>query len=414
MGIVVQKYGGTSVGDPERIKRVAKRVIEYRKSGSMVVAVVSALGDTTDKLIELAKQITDSPPDREMDMLLSTGEQVSIALLAMAIKSMGWDVISLTGAQVGILTNKVHTKAKIMEVSCKRLKKELNEGKIVIVAGFQGVTCDNEITTLGRGGSDTTAVAVAAALKADVCEIYTDVDGVYTTDPRMVPEARKLDVITYDEMLEMASLGAGVLQPRAVEFAKLNNVVLHVRSSFNYNEGTIVKGEKEVSDSGIHREKEMVVTGVAYDLNTARIGLFDVPDRPGIAKKIFTALAEKNINVDMIIQGATRNGRTDISFTVAEDDADKAVEVMKEAAEEIGISNVSCDKDVAKVSIVGAGMITNPGVAAAMFQALADENINIHMISTSEIKVSCIINKKDTEKAVRSIHKKFNLEGNDL
>jgi len=412
MGIVVQKYGGTSVGNPERIKRVAKRIIECRKAGNMVVAVVSALGDTTDKLIELAKQITDSPPEREMDMLLSTGEQVSIALLAMAIKSMGWDVISLTGAQVGILTNNVHTKAKIIEVSCERLKKELNEGKIVIVAGFQGVTCDNEITTLGRGGSDTTAVAVAAALKADVCEIYTDVDGVYTTDPRMIPEARKLDVITYDEMLEMASLGAGVLQPRAVEFAKLNNVVLHVRSSFNYNEGTIVKGEKEVSDSGIHREKEMVVTGVAYDLNTARIGLFDVPDKPGIAKKIFTALAEKNINVDMIIQGATRNGRTDISFTVAEDDADKALEVMKEIVEEIGISGVSCDKDVAKVSIVGAGMITNPGVAAAMFQALADENINVQMISTSEIKVSCIINKKDTEKAVKSIHKKFNLEGN--
>ncbi|NLO89854.1 MAG: aspartate kinase [Clostridia bacterium] len=413
MGIVVQKYGGTSVGDPEKIKRVAKRIVEYRKAGNMVVAVVSAMGDTTDKLIELAKQITDAPPDREMDMLLSTGEQISIALLAMAIKSMGWDVVSLTGAQVGILTNKVHTKARIMEVSVKRLQKELNEGKIVIVAGFQGVTCDNEITTLGRGGSDTTAVAVAAALRADVCEIYTDVDGVYTTDPRIVPEARYLDIITYDEMLEMASLGAGVLQPRAVEFAKLNNVVLHVRSSFNNNEGTIVKGEKEVIDNGIHREEDMVVTGVAYDLNTARIGLFDVPDRPGIAKKIFTALAENNINVDMIIQGATRNGRTDISFTVAEDDADKAVEVMQKTAEEIGINGVSCDKEVAKVSIVGAGMITNPGVAAAMFQALADEDINIHMISTSEIKVSCIVNKKDTEKAVKSIHKKFNLERND-
>jgi len=411
MGIVVQKYGGTSVGSPERIKKVARRVIECKEAGNRVVAVVSALGDTTDKLIELAKQVTDSPPEREMDMLLSTGEQVSIALLAMAVKSLGHEVISLTGAQVGILTDNVHTKAKIMEVSSERLLKEINEGKIVIVAGFQGVTIDNEITTLGRGGSDTTAVAIAAALKADVCEIFTDVDGVYTTDPRLVPEARKLPVITYDEMLEMASLGAGVLQPRAVEFAKLNNVVLHVRSSFNYSEGTLVKGDKEVKDKNIRMERDMVVTGVAYDLNTARIGLFDVPDRPGIAKKIFTALAEKNINVDMIIQGATRNCITDISFTVAEDDARKAVEVMEDVARDIGISKVTCDKNVAKVSIVGAGMITNPGVAAAMFQALADEDINIHMISTSEIKVSCIIDKNETEKAVKSIHRKFNLEG---
>ena len=409
MGIVVQKYGGTSVGDPEKIKNVARRVVRCKEAGNRVVTVVSAMGHTTDHYVELAAQITDKPPEREMDMLLSTGEQVSIALLAMAINSMGHDVISLTGGQAGIHTNKVHTKARITEVSSERLLKELDQGKIVIVAGFQGVTIDNEIATLGRGGSDTTAVALAAALNADVCEIFTDVDGVYTTDPRMIPEARKLSVVTYDEMLELASLGAAVLQPRAVEFGKIHNVVLHVRSSFNDHQGTIVKGVKEVSCGCSQMEQDIVVTGVAYDLNTARIGLFNVPDRPGVAQRIFTALAEKNINVDMIIQGSMRNGNNDISFTVAKDDVKLALEVMEAVAKEMGIEKIACNQEVSKISIVGAGMITNPGVAAMMFQALAEENINIHMISTSEIKVSCIIDKNETEKAVKAVHRKFNL-----
>ena len=409
MAIVVQKYGGTSVGDTDKIKNVARRVVSYKEQGHQVVTVVSAVGHTTNELVEMARQITDNPPEREMDMLLSTGEQISISLLAMAIKTLGYDVISLTGAQVGIRTNKVHTKARIMEVSSERLKKELDAGRIVIVAGFQGVTIDNEITTLGRGGSDTTAVAVAAALNADVCEIYTDVDGVFTTDPRMLPEARKLSQITYDEMLELASLGAGVLQPRAVEFGKIHEVVLHVRSSFNDNEGTIVKGVKDVSHCS-QMEQDIVVTGVAYDLNTARIGLFNVPDRPGVAQRVFSALAQKAINVDMIIQGTMQDGRNDISFTVATDDVKAALEVVDIMDKEMGFERIACDQNVSKVSIVGAGMITNPGVAAMMFEALAEENINIHMISTSEIKVSCIIDKDDTEKAVKSIHKKFHLE----
>ena len=409
MGIVVQKYGGTSVGDTDKIKNVARRIVGYKENGHQVVTVVSAVGHTTDELVRMAHEITDNPPEREMDMLLSTGEQISISLLAMAIKALGHDVISLTGAQVGIRTNKVHTKAKIMEVSSDRLKKELDAGRIVIVAGFQGVTLDNEITTLGRGGSDTTAVAVAAALRADVCEIFTDVDGVYTTDPRMVPEARKLSQITYDEMLELASLGAGVLQPRAVEFAKIHDVVIHVRSSVNDNEGTFVKEGKDVSCGCSQMEQDIVVTGVAYDLNTSRIGLFNVPDKPGVAQRIFSALAQESINVDMIIQGTMRDGSNDISFTVATDDLKAALEVMDVVSKELGVEKVACDQNVSKVSIVGAGMITNPGVAAMMFEALAEENINIHMISTSEIKVSCIIDKDETEKAVKSIHKKFNL-----
>ena len=412
MGIVVQKYGGTSLGSTEKIKNVARRVVRYKEQGNQVVTVVSALGHTTDQLVQMAKEITDNPPEREMDMLLSTGEQISISLLAMAIKAMGHDVISLTGAQAGIVTDNVHTKAKIMEVSSDRLKRELDAGRIVIVAGFQGVTIDNEITTLGRGGSDTTAVAVAAALRADVCEIFTDVDGVFTTNPHMVPEARKLSEITYDEMLELASLGAGVLQPRAVEFGKIHKVPIHVRSSLNDNQGTIVKEANEMNHGG-QMEQDIVVTGVAYDLNTARIGLFNVPDKPGVAYKIFSALAVRNINVDMIVQGTMRDGSNDISFTVAKDDVKAALETIEVVSKEINIEKAVCDENVSKVSIVGAGMITNPGVAAMMFEALAEENINIHMISTSEIKVSCIIDKEETEKAVKAIHKKFNL-GDEL
>ncbi|GAW93248.1 aspartate kinase [Calderihabitans maritimus] len=406
MALVVQKYGGSSVADAEKIRRVARRVVECYKKGNQVVVVVSAMGDTTDELISKAREVTENPPDREMDMLLATGEQQSIALLAMAIQALGYPVISLTGPQAGILTDNVHTKAKILEVSSDRLLKELGEGKIVIVAGFQGITMDNEITTLGRGGSDTTAVAIAAALKADVCEIFTDVDGVFTADPRLVPSARKLSRISYDEMLELASLGALVLQPRAVEFAKQYHVRLHVRSSFNYNEGTIVE---EVSDM----EKEMVVSGVAHDLNVAKITVFDVPDRPGIACRLFSALARESINVDMIVQSQMRNEINNISFTIGKDDLRKAVGIIERIKGEIGASGFSYDDSVAKVSIVGAGMITNPGVAARMFEALAEEDINIQMISTSEIKVSCIIDAQEIQKAVLALHKKFGLEAKE-
>lgn len=400
--LVVQKYGGTSVANPERIRKVARRVVDMHRQGHQMIVVVSAMGDTTDELIELVKEITDDPPEREMDMLLSTGEQVSIALLAMAIKAIGEDVISLTGPQVGIKTDNIHSKARIIDVDTTRLKKELNDGKIVVVAGFQGVNQANDITTLGRGGSDTTAVALAAAMKADICEIYTDVDGVYTTDPRVVPEARKLDTITYDEMLELAHLGAVVLHPRAVECAKLYNIPIHVRSSFNYNLGTIVK---EVSDM----EKDMVVTGVAHDLNVSKIGIFDVPDKPGIAYKIFNALAQKSINVDMIIQSAERNQVNSISFTVSQNDLKRTLEIVEQIKDDVGYKSYTYDQDVAKVSIVGAGMISNPGVAAMMFEALANENINIEMITTSDIKISCIIKKNLAEKAVKALHKKFGL-----
>ncbi|MGB9886376.1 MAG: aspartate kinase [Moorellales bacterium] len=402
MGLVVQKYGGTSVANAERIKNVAARVAQYYREGHQLVVVVSARGDTTDELIALAKEISPRPPERELDMLLATGEQQSIALVAMAIQELGLPVISLTGPQVGILTDNAHTKARILNVSSERLNAELAKGRIVIVAGFQGVTINNEITTLGRGGSDTTAVAVAAALKADLCEIYTDVDGVYTADPRVVPEARKLRTVSYDEMLEMASLGAQVLQPRAVEFAKQYGVKLHVRSSFNYTEGTIVQ---EVGSM----EKEIVVTGVAHDRNVAKIGIFGVPDRPGVACRLFSALAQERVNVDMIVQSAMRDERNDISFTVGKDDLPKAVDIVARVKEEIGAQGYVYDDGVAKVSIVGAGMITNPGVAARMFEALAEEGINIEMISTSEIKVSCIIRVEETEKAVRALHRKFGL-----
>lgn len=403
MALIVQKYGGTSVNGPERVKNVARRVVDTRRAGNDVVVVVSAPGDMTDDLIAMAHAISPNPPAREMDMLLATGEQTSIALMAMAIHELGEPVISLTGPQVGILTDNVHTKARILDVCCDRLRQELKQGKIVIVAGFQGKTEDNEITTLGRGGSDTTAVAVAAALKADVCQIYTDVDGVYTADPRIVPKARKLPVISYDEMLELASLGAQVLQPRSVEFAKQNNVVLEVRSSFNYNEGTLVKEVAEM-------ERKMVVSGVAGDRNVARIALHDVPDRPGIAKALFVALAKESINVDMIVQSAMRDGINDIAFTVGRDDLQKAVAVTEKVRAEIGASKVTFNDKVAKVSIVGAGMITNPGVAADMFACLAEEGINIHMISTSEIKISCIIDEEHLTRAVQALHTRFGLD----
>lgn len=402
--LVVQKYGGSSVASPERIRRVAQRVVDLRRQGDDVVVVVSAMGDTTDELISLVKKITDNPPEREMDMLLSTGEQVSIALLAMAINKLGEKVISLTGPQVGILTNDVHTKARIVEIKTGRLKEELAAGQVVVVAGFQGMNTFNDITTLGRGGSDTTAVALAAALKADLCEIFTDVDGVFTADPRLVPDARKLPFVSYDEMLELAHLGAAVLHPRSVECAKIYGIPLHVRSSFNHNLGTIIK---EVDGM----EKALLVTGIAHDLNVAKIGLFDVPDRPGIAWTIFQALADENVNVDIIIQSAMRNGVNDISFTVAQSDLKKALAVVEKVQHRVKAGGYTYDENVAKVSIVGAGMVSNPGVAAMMFDALARENINLEMISTSEIKLSCIIKASEAAKAVRALHRRFSPSG---
>ncbi|AEG61140.1 aspartate kinase [Desulforamulus ruminis] len=398
--LVVKKFGGSSVGDPERIKRVARRVVEEHQKGNQVVVAVSAMGDTTDDLISLMKQVTNNPPEREMDMLLSTGEQISIALLAMAIRDLGSDVVSLTGGQVGIYTDDVHTKAKILRIETGRVREELNQGRVVVVAGFQGVNPDGDITTLGRGGSDTTAVALAAALRADVCEIFTDVDGVYTTDPRVVPEARKLSHISYDEMLELASLGAQVLHPRSVELAKQYGIPLHVRTSFNHMEGTIVEEAPDM-------ENAPVVSGVAHDYNVAKIGLFDVPDKPGVAKTIFKALSKQSINVDMIIQSAMRNNMNDIGFTTTIDDLRKALQIIEAIQDEVGFKGYTHDEDVAKVSIVGAGMISHPGVAADMFEALADEGINLEMITTSEIKVSCVIKRADTEKAVKALHKKF-------
>jgi aspartate kinase len=400
--LVVQKYGGSSVANPERIKRVAARIVETKLQGHNVVVVVSAMGDTTDDLIDLMKQIAENPSEREMDMLLSTGEQISVALLAMAIESLGEKAVSLTGAQVGVVTDNVHTKAKIIDVHTERMKAELKTGNIVVVAGFQGISMDNDITTLGRGGSDTSAVALAAVLRAGLCEIFTDVDGVYTADPRIVPEARKLDIISFDEMLELSHLGAGVLHPRSVELAKKYKVPLHVRSSFNNHQGTVLKEVEEME--GIN-----VVTGVAHDYNVAIVGIFDVPDEPGIAMKIFNALSDANINVDVIVQSAMRNNINDIAFTVTKDELMKTLQVVKDSQEKVGYKEYSCDDKVAKVSIVGAGMASYYGVAAKMFEALAEENINIEMITTSDIKVSCIISSDDTEKAVRALHRKFEL-----
>jgi aspartate kinase len=355
------------------------------------------MGHTTDKLIALARAVGDCTPEREMDMLLATGEQVSIALLSMALNGMGYPAVSLTGSQAGIVTDGTHTRARILRVNPERIVQELERGRIVVVAGFQGMDDRGDTTTLGRGGSDTTAVALAAALHAEICEIYTDVDGVYTADPRLIPEARKLRCISYDEMLELASLGALVLQARSVEFAKHYGVVLHVRSSFSDSEGTLVK---EVADM----EEYRLVSGVTHDINVARIGLFDVPDRPGIAKHLFKALAAEKINVDMIIQSWMRSAKNDIVFTVTRDDLPKALPVVERVVREIGASGFEYNNHVSKVSIVGAGMVSNPGVAASMFEALANENININMISTSEIKVSCVIDEEQAERAVRAIH----------
>lgn len=405
MPILVQKFGGTSVTDATCIKQVAKIAADAQKSGYQVVVVVSAMGDTTDELIDLAKQVTDKPDLREMDLLLSTGEQISIPLVAMAIHDLGFKAISQTGLQVGILTEDKHGKARITEIRTDKIKKYLSEGNIVVVAGFQGISeSTGEITTLGRGGSDTTAVALAVALEAERCDIYTDVDSVYTTDPDIVREASRLDIISYEEMLELASLGAQVLQPRSVEIAKNYNMLMRVRSSFKPDDlGTLVKGANEM-------ELNNPVSGVALDNSQARIAIIGVPDKPGIAAKVFSSLARKNISVDMIVQSTSHDGINEIAFTVDKITLSESKSATDTVAKEIGAKEVTTDTSIAKVSIVGAGMIGRPGIAAAMFKALSDANINIQMISTSEIKVSCIINAKDGEKAVRAIHKVFELD----
>ncbi len=402
--LIVQKYGGTSVGNPERIRNVAKRVCRAKDEGHDVVVVVSAMSGETDKLINLANQVSENPDPREMDMLVSTGERVTIALLAMAIQSLGYKAQSFTGRQAGIISDSVHTKARIEKITGDRLRCAIKEGKIAVVAGFQGITeTSDDVTTLGRGGSDLSAVAVAAALKADLCDIYTDVDGVYTTDPNMVPQARKLDKISYDEMLELASLGAKVLQTRSVEFAKKYNVPVRVLSSFNDNPGTLVT--KEDSDM-----EKVVVSGVAYDKNQVKVTVQGVPDKPGVAAKIFNTISENNVVVDMIIQNIGEGGLTDMSFTVPKTDAKKIQEVMKKVVAEIGAKNVTVKEDIAKISIVGVGMRSHSGVAAKMFTAMAKEGINIMMISTSEIKISCVIDAKYTELAVRVLHETFEMD----
>ncbi len=400
--LIVKKFGGTSVADKERIFNVARRCIEDYQKGNDVVVVLSAMGKYTDELITMAKDINEIPPKREMDMLFTIGEQMSVALMAMAMNKLGVPAISLNAFQVAMHTTSVYGNARIKRIDSERIRHELEHRKIVIVTGFQGVNKYDDYTTLGRGGSDTTAVALAAALNADACEIYTDVDGVYTADPRKVPTARKLDVVTYDEMLELATLGAGVLHNRSVELAKKFGVQLVVRSSLNTSEGTVVK-------EGSKMEK-MLVSGVAGDSNTARIAIIGLKDEPGVAFKLFNSLAKHNINVDMILQSVGRHGTKDISFTTDEDSADEAAKIISENFSEY--ESVDVNKEVAKVSIVGAGMQTNAGVAAKMFEALYDENINIRMISTSEIRVTVLINEKNLERAMNAIHEKFNLGEN--
>ena len=404
MALVVQKYGGTSVGDVERIRNVARRVLNTKYQGHEVVVVVSAMAGETDKLIRLAQQVTPSPDEREMDVLVSTGEQVSIALLAIALKDMGADAKSYLGFQIKIATDSAFGKARITGIESEKILKDLKNGRVVVVAGFQGVDESNNITTLGRGGSDTTAVAIAAALKADVCEIYTDVDGVYTTDPNICSKARKLSKISYDEMLEMASLGAKVLQIRSVEFAKKYDVPIHVRSSFNDNPGTIVcKEDKEM--------ERVVVSGVTYNKNEAKIEVMRVPDVPGVAAKLFKPIADANIVVDMIIQtSSTEKGCADVAFTVPKSDFAKTLRIVKDTIKEFGGKEVSADENIAKISIVGVGMRSHSSVATQMFSALAKEGINIQMISTSEIKISCIIDSKYTELAIRALHDAFELD----
>ncbi len=406
MGLMVHKYGGTSVGSIERIKEVAKKIAEARDEGNDVVAVVSAMAGETDKLISLASEITDLPDEREMDLLMSSGERVTAALAAIALQTMGYPARSFTGRQVGIQTDDAHTRARITHIDAEPIRKTLEEGKVVVVAGFQGISSNQNVTTFGRGGSDTTAVALAAALKADLCIIYTDVEGVFSADPNTVSNARKLDKVSYDEMLEMASLGAKVLHNRAVEFAKKYDVPLLVKSTFKEGSGTLVTNEDESME-------KVVVSGVTCDKKQAKLTIALVPDKPGIAGKIFGQIANAGVVVDMIIQNVSTAGITDISFTVPGGDVSKVEGEVKKIAEEIGAGGVTINESIAKVSIVGVGMQSHSGVAAQMFQTLAEENINIQMISTSEIKVSCVIDSKYSELAVRALHESFKIGEDD-
>lgn len=404
MSLIVMKFGGSSVGDSERMKRVANRIVERKKEGHQCVVVISAMGDTTDDLIDLSKQINEgAPPAREMDMLLTTGEQVSVALLSMAVQGLGEKAVSYTGWQSGIFTEPVHGKARISDIQPHRVIQALDQGNVVIVAGFQGMTQEGEITTLGRGGSDTTAVALAAAIKADLCEIYTDVDGIYSTDPRIVKEARKLKEISYDEMLELANLGAAVLHPRAVEYAKNYNVTLVVRSSFTYNEGTNVK-EEAVMEQGV------VVRGIAYDKNVARISILGVPEKPGQLAKVFTALAKAQIDVDIIVQSGVLNGSADFSFTVSLTDRERALGVLEQLRAEVGFPEVTSEVNLVKVSIVGAGMVSTPGVAATMFEVISQLGISISLVSTSEIKMSCVIDNTNLAEVIKALHSAYGLD----
>jgi len=403
MALIVQKYGGSSVVDAERIKSVAQRIVQAKDKGDQVVVVVSAMGDATDELIKLARQVSGQPDRRELDLLLSTGEIVSSTLLAMALKSMGYEAISLTGAQAGIRTDSTYSRARIERIESKRVVKELEKGNIVIVAGFQGITEEMDITTLGRGGSDTTAVALAASLGAEICQIYTDVDGVYTADPSLIPEAQQLSEIGYEEMLELASYGAKVVHPRAVELGELFNIPILVASSFTNSPGTLIHG-------GISMEVRNKVRSIAHDLDVAKITVVGVPDHPGIAAAIFQPLSQADISIDTIVQNASINNITDLTFTVAKSDLARAMEVVKPIAESIGARECVSDSKLGKISIIGTGMQNTPGYAARMFETLSAEGINIQLITTSEIRITCIINEAGVEGAVRALHRAFELE----
>ncbi|GAA4217451.1 aspartate kinase [Actinocatenispora rupis] len=411
MTLVVQKYGGSSVADAERIKRVAERIVSARKAGDDVVVVVSAMGDTTDELLDLAHQVSPLPPGRELDMLLTSGERISMALLAMAIHNLGYEARSFTGSQAGVLTTSSHGKARIIDVTPGRIQGAVDEGAVAIVAGFQGISQDTkDITTLGRGGSDTTAVALAAALHADTCEIYTDVDGVYSADPRIVPDAKRVDRITYEEMLELAACGAKVLHLRSVEYARRFNMPIHVRSSYSTKPGTIVSGSME--DLPV---EQALITGVAHDRSEAKITVLSVPDEPGRAAKIFQVVTDAEINIDMIVQNVSTQatGRTDISFTLPKDDGAAAMTALQKMQQTIGFEGLLFDDHIGKVSLIGAGMRSNPGVAADFFEALAEAGVNIEMISTSEIRVSVVCRDTDLDDAVRALHSAFDLGGDE-
>ena len=403
VALIVQKYGGTSVADPDRMRAVAEHVTFTRRAGNDVVVVVSAMGKTTDNLIKLANEVSRTQPGREMDMLLTTGERISMALLCMALADLGLDAVSFTGSQVGIITDTVHTKAKILEVKGDRVRDALRDGKVCVVAGFQGVSTAHEITTLGRGGSDTTAVALAAALAADACEIYTDVTGVFTADPRIVPQARKLAHVNFDEMLEMAGAGSKVLALRSVEFARNHNVPLHVRSSFTWELGTWVTSQERSME-------DPIISGVVTDISEAKVTIVAVPDRPGISATLFEPLAQANINVDMIVQNTGHEGTTDISFTVPKADLGTAESIVQRIATDIKATGVDTDANIAKISLVGAGMKTSPGIAAKMFRVLADAGVNIEMISTSTIRISVVTSVADLEKASQALHSAFGLD----